>query len=209
MPEEPSPEAPDLSDIPSVADEREFFAEVGGAITDWAAIDHLLFRIFNSVLKAEMRHAAVIYYRVNTLSGRISLVSDMLATILPPPNPPNKATPNPVSVAWRGLSNDMNKALAVRNQLAHSPAGAMGETGRKPDGTFGVTDVWWGSYMSHTEKLRGKERDEKELRIHDVRKHRRAVGQFWMRLRAFQLALSALPPESHAPDPPRPIPQSQ
>lgn len=65
----------------------------------------------------------------------------------------------------------------------------MTEIADKPDGTFAITDIWWGSYMSRAEKLRGKAKEPAELKFNDVRRHRKAVGQLWMRLRSFESAL--------------------
>ena len=99
---------------------------------------------------------------------------------------------DPMTKLWSTLHRDINDALSVRNQLAHSPASPMTEIENEADGAFAITDVWWGSAMSRTEKLRGRG-DKKELRIGDVQDHRKVVGHLWIRLRDFEIKLQALP----------------
>jgi hypothetical protein len=46
---------------------REFFYHLGIAITDWAHIDEQLFHICAGILKTNTGHAAIIYYRIQTI----------------------------------------------------------------------------------------------------------------------------------------------
>jgi hypothetical protein len=55
-----------------------------------------------------------------------------------------------------------------------------------------ITDVWWASYVSRTEKMRGKP-PKKDLKIEDVKAHIAKVNQLWFALRDFRDELSKLP----------------
>jgi hypothetical protein len=187
MPEETPPMAQHgLSD-----EEREFLHQVGRAITDWAQIDQRLFQIFAAILKSSKQHAAILYYRTNTIGGRLVLVDELVKTVLPPKDPPDGGHDHPITIEWKKLNGAISDALQVRNQLAHSPSGPMVDTEDKPEGGFAITDIWWASYMSDTEKLLGRP-PKPELKVGDVKDHVQVVGQLWIRLRIFENTLSTL-----------------
>jgi hypothetical protein len=182
-------EKPPLSALAVDEDEKEFFSQVGGAITDWAAIDERLFNICADVLKTDRRLSAVVYYRNTTLGARLVLVDELLKATFPKENP-SGGQDHPMIVTWSKLYKPINDELNVRNRLAHSTAGRMVTASDNPDGSFAITDAWWGSYISLGEKLR-KGTAPPELRLKDVTNHRRAVGRFFTALWNFQIALGA------------------
>jgi hypothetical protein len=186
-------ESPPLSEHGISKDEREFLYEVGNAITQWAKIDERLFSICAAILRADKQHVALIYYRHNSLGGRLRLVDDLVKTILPPNADPKRNPDPPVTAAWKAVVIGITNSLSVRNQLAHSPSGPQVEVKDRPDGTFAITDIWWASYVSATDKLRDVAASKPDLRIDEVKSHVHSVGQIWMSLRDFEhTALPAL-----------------
>jgi hypothetical protein len=144
---------------------REFYYFVGVAVTDWAHIDQELFRICADILKSDGQHVAIVFYRTPTLSARLNLVDELIHTIFPKPTRKSGAHPSESEKIWNKLYNDINEVLSVRNQLAHSPSGPLIERSGEPPVPHGITDVWFASYMSATEKLRGRPDSWKELKI--------------------------------------------
>jgi hypothetical protein len=173
-------------------EEKEFYYQVGNAITDWAQVDGRLFSICVSVLKASVQHVAIIYYRTNTLGARLTLVDELLRTVLPKKDHPDGGHDHPITAEWKRLYTDIDSALNTRNQLAHSPVSQVAEIDHRPDGTFGITDVSWTSYRSNAEQSRGRSGDKKELRTEDVKSHVQLVSDLWTRVRAFEIKLASL-----------------
>lgn len=161
----------------------EFYSLVGVAVTDWARIDQELFGICADILKSDAQHVAIIYYRTPTLGSRLTLVDELIHTIFPKPRK-SGAHPSESEKIWAKLYNDIDEKLSVRNQLAHSPSGLMIESpGEVP---HWVTDIRFASYMSATEKLRGRLETRKELRVDDVKDHLKKVKDLFIRLRNFR-----------------------
>jgi hypothetical protein len=180
-------ENPPLSAHVVGEEEKEFLHQLGGAITDWAAIDERLFNICVAVLKTNKRLSAVIYYRNNTLGSRLVLVDELLKVTFPKANP-NGGHDHSLIVTWSKLYKEINDELNVRNRLAHSTAGPMVTTSDNPDGSFSITDIWWGSYVGHSETLR-KGTTPPELKLEHITRHRQSVARFFMELWDFQHTL--------------------
>jgi hypothetical protein len=164
----------------------EFYSLVGVAVTDWAHIDQELFRICANILKSHEQHSAIVYYRTPTLSARLTLVDELINTIFPKPSKKSGAHISQSEKMWAKLRTDINDELSVRNQLAHSPSGLMIESPGEPIMPHWVTDVRFASYMSATEKLRGRLDTRKELRVDDVKDHLKKVKDLFIRLRNFR-----------------------
>jgi hypothetical protein len=162
----------------------EFYSLVGAAVTDWARIDQELFRICADILKAYEQHSAIVYYRTPTLSARLTLVDELIHTIFPKSSKKSGAHISQSEEMWTKLRTDIKDELSVRNQLAHSPSGLMIESPGEP--VVPITDVWFASYMSATEKLRGKLDTRKELKVDDVKNHLEKVKDLFLRLRNFR-----------------------
>jgi hypothetical protein len=173
-------------------DEKEFLYQVGSAITEWAKIDERLFEICAAVLRASKQHVAIIYYRINTLSGRLSLVDELVKTVLPKKGRERGGHDHPITKSWTTINNDIDSRLSFRNQLAHSPSGPMTKIEDKPDGSWHITDIWWASYISRPEQQRGKNRDFSEIKIEDIKSHLQALAKIWMDLRDFEMKLVTL-----------------
>jgi len=172
---------------------REFLYTVGEAITEWATIDERLFLIFTDVLRTDQHLAAIIYYRTNTLGGRLALLDELIRAICPKPSRESGAHASEVERHWTARKKEMVNLLATRNHLAHSPASPHATFDSDSDPTnITVTDVWWASYVSRTEKMRGAA-PKKDIKINDVKDHLQKVHQLWMSLHVFRDELSKLP----------------
>jgi hypothetical protein len=163
---------------------QEFYNAVGMAITEWANIDAELFHVCAAILKTAQHHVAIIYYRTPTLDTRLTLTDDLARSLFPKLKSGEHATAP--EKAWSALRTDIKGELPIRNQLAHSPAAPNVEFGERNKAGYpvSITDVWFASFTSATEKLRG--RTEKELRLGDVKSHIVKVGAFINRLRNFR-----------------------
>ncbi len=91
---------------------RDSFLRLAGeCVTRWAFTDRALFVLFRSSLYDYPRVAAAIYYRLNTLSAKISLVDVTIQQIATPAN----------LKTWRRHKKRMEQLLPVRNLIAHNP----------------------------------------------------------------------------------------
>jgi hypothetical protein len=171
---------------------REFFYYAGVAITDWAHINEQLFHVCADILKTNMDHVAIIYYRIQTIGGRITLIDELAQTVFPKPERKNGGHPHPTATVWKKLLADIRTELSVRNQLVHSPSTPMTDRIQQSDGRVVITDAWWASYISATEQLRSSSGPRKDLRIDDVKDHIKKAGSLFIRLRNFRGELSKL-----------------
>jgi len=172
---------------------KEFLYSVGEAITEWATIDEQLFLIFTDVLRTDQHLSAIIYYRTNTLGARLSLVDELVRAVCPKPARKSGGHVSKVEEHWTARKTEMDDLLATRNHLAHSPASPHATFDPNSDSrNVTITDVWWASYVSRTEKMRGRP-PKKDLKINDVKAHLGKVHQLWMKLRDFRDELSKLP----------------
>jgi hypothetical protein len=166
-----------IHSVHSVSDEeREFFYQLGSAVTEWAKIDELLFHICEKILKISKKHTAIIYYRNNTLGGRYLLVDELVKASLPD----NKS--------WSEISKNIVERLRFRNQLAHSPSGPRAEIKHGQGDSWHITDFWWASYTSISERYRGKE-PSPDIKINDIKSHIQDLALIWMQLRQFETQL--------------------
>lgn len=176
---------------------KEFFYWVGLAITDWAKIDELLFETFSRAINTKRHLAAIIYYRTNTLGGRLTLVDEIICSMIPKRKSGEHA--GATETAWKDFKVKMEDLLEVRNQLAHSPANPQAEFSANPTDPSKpavITDVWWASYITGAEKLRGKGA-KSDLKIDDVKDHLAELIRLFVALNIFSGAqLSVLLRES-------------
>ena len=84
---------------------------VGECVTRWAFTDRALFVIFRSTLYDNPRIAAAIYYRLNTLSGKLALVDASVRQIATAAN----------LKTWQRHKKRTEQLLPVRNLIAHHP----------------------------------------------------------------------------------------
>jgi hypothetical protein len=163
---------------------REFHYHLGSAVTEWARIEGELFEICTSILKAEKRHVAIVYYRTPTIDARLKLTDELIRTLFPQRKPGSH--PTKAEKKWTSITSKIRDELPIRNQLAHCPASPMVET---TDGTpFKITDVWFASYVSETERLRGR-KIPPDLKVEHIKDHIDRVSTIYMDLRSFRTAM--------------------
>ena len=174
--------------------QREFYQYVGVAITEWAHVDEELFNICVSALKCEKHLAAIVYYRINTIYGRLLLVDELITTVFPKPERKDGGHVSAIQQQWIDAKKLIDDELSRRNQLAHCPLGPMVDISESndPEKPFAITDIWYASYVSGSERLRGKA-TKKDLTIADVKNHIQQVNLIVHQVREFRRALAALP----------------
>jgi len=164
---------------------KEFLFYLGLAITEWAHIETELFHICAGILRAALEHVAIIYYRTPTLDARLSLTDELAKSKFPKPARISGGHPSPEEKKWNALIGEIRDELAIRRQLAHSPAAPTLET--RPTDEFWIADIWFSSYISNMEKLRGgKAANTKPLKIDDVKNHIGRLGKLVSRLNDFR-----------------------
>jgi hypothetical protein len=168
-------------EIDSAEQQKEFFWLLGIGMTMWAQLEEQLFGICAQVLKAAKHHAAIVYYRTPSLDARVTLVDELVKTIFPERKP--GAHSHVSEKVWKDLVTDIKKELPIRNQLAHSPAASHGGRFVPPDGGPPEFRSWFASYISPTERLRGRHKGPEYLKRGDVRKHVNRVAELTKRLR--------------------------
>jgi hypothetical protein len=164
---------------PIYADEERFFAAVGKAITRWADLEDVLFKITHGILGCSRERAAIVFYRTPTIDARLTLTADLIASFLPRHAPGDQ--PDSIMKQWKELEKDVRDRLQTRNRLAHHPAGAVV--------LISPTDDWsivTGSYPSEGERLRKRQEEPQPLVIEEVRTHIQVVGRLISCLDNFQ-----------------------
>lgn len=174
------------------AQERMFLYHLGRAVTQWALVEDCLFEICGAILGASPRHVAILYHRTPTLDARLTLVHELMRTVLPQPLRKNGGHPEPVEKAWNALVNDVKDALPTRNHLVHSTSAFSLDSDldleahinlmvRDPTYRLPVT---YASYSSRPELLRGRS-SPKFLVLKDVKDHTASVRALAERLYNF------------------------
>jgi hypothetical protein len=101
----------------------EFYKWVGICIKGWAAVEDTMFELCALVLKADPKHVSIIYYRTPTIDARLTLTSDLVASVLPQKKRKDGGHDHPDLLKWNKLVKDTKSLLKVRNQLAHASVG--------------------------------------------------------------------------------------
>jgi len=102
-------------------EDRDTFARlIGECITRWAFIDRELFRLCVYALGAHRDRVAIVYYRMQSISPRLSLTDDLLKSKLSPAR----------LKEWDALRKRIYDRLATRNAIAHGPMKMTGTSKR-------------------------------------------------------------------------------
>jgi hypothetical protein len=78
----------------------EFYMYVGYCITAWAKVEEELFDICVDLLGSKLERAAIVYYRLPSLSVRLGLVDELVASALPQRTKKNGGHDHPDLKAW-------------------------------------------------------------------------------------------------------------
>jgi hypothetical protein len=100
---------------------REFYQWVGQCITEWANVEHQLFRLCNFALGAGPECAAIIYYRTPTLARRLELVEELIQTKLPRRRKADGGHDHLLVTEWTTIIKNVKALLQTRNFIAHQP----------------------------------------------------------------------------------------
>lgn len=132
------------------AEEEEFYAVLGRAITKWADLEQELFRIVHRILRCPEERAAIVFYRCSTIGARLALANDLVASCFPQKEP-GRHTHRGLE-RWGELYKKIDGGLKVRNSLAHHPAGLEVDVYVAADGNLFVESVA-ASRISRTKQL--------------------------------------------------------
>jgi hypothetical protein len=102
-------------------DDEELMIYVGLCITEWATIDKILYRLCHHSLGCSTKMASIVYYRVNTLDGRIGLPDELVRAKLPMRERINGGHDDEITAQWKGVVTEIRDLLQFRNKLAHWP----------------------------------------------------------------------------------------
>jgi len=99
--------------------DKELLTWVGLCITEWAAIDHLLFRLTQLAPHVGSRRAAIVYERIATLGARIAFVDDLVGCIIDATRPEGSKTKSDMEKQWISVARELRELIEIRNKLAH------------------------------------------------------------------------------------------
>ena len=171
-------------DFPTPEEEEKFYAAVGRAITGWADLEEVLFRMTLSILGCTKERASIIFFsRTTTLSGRLTLTNDLVNSFFPRHEPGQQ--PDLRIRRWRELQKEIAEHVPVRNALAHHPVGPVVELYESPDGRAREIEIRHASYKSHDAHLAKPESSPEILGINEIRAHTQLVSRLVNDLRNF------------------------
>jgi hypothetical protein len=189
-----------------VADSRtdELHKWVGYSITAWAKVEEGLFELCWRSLGSSEERAAIVYFRIPGINGRIQLVDELVKTVLPKPERKDGGHSHTDIEAWEKLRKRIvTNELPTRRRIAHHPAGyrkvrfefrpTSTELPREPEPGavhFSVAhEVGESSrpeiYQSEAETLSGKSVDVVSLNIGEVRSYSERVSNLADELQNF------------------------
>jgi len=120
------------------------------------------------VLAGDPKHAAIIYYRTPSFETRLSLVEELLLTVLPQRQRKRGDHDHADVIAWTKLLKDTRELLPIRNLLAHSPISIVIHTDIQLDKNGQASKVlgqkqWHRVQTSPNEMQRGRKEAERSI----------------------------------------------
>jgi hypothetical protein len=190
--------------MPTSNDAAAFYEAVGRAIAAWAHVDEALFQVFVQSMNGPYRQCSIIYYKSPGLDPRLSMVDEIVRSILPAtlPGKPKHETVK----SWSDIKGEMLDLLPVRRRIAHhsvqhrsiGAAAGLGSVSSTPPTETGLATTGFmvtagfSVYMGLPERARGRSIDQQGLGIEELRRHQDEVVRLAGRLVHF--AVSTLPP---------------
>lgn len=104
---------------------NEFHMLIGYCIAEWASIDDQLFRIFRHCTGAKEEQAAIIYYKTPGLNVRLTMVDEIVRSVLPKNPKQTGGHDHPNMKRWKEIFCKCNKLFATRRRIAHQPVRAQ------------------------------------------------------------------------------------
>jgi hypothetical protein len=163
----------------------EFYMMAGQCISEWAATDDVLFLLCHRVLQCAVEHAAIVYFRTPTLDARLTLVSDLIRSVIPKPRRDGEHA-HPDQKTWDKIADDFRDLLSMRNRIAHEPVWPTFRAGY--DEEFQAHRIFISGfelYASAHERSRGRA-EKPPLRIDELRSHLFATNQIAGRIQGFR-----------------------
>lgn len=177
---------------------NEFHMLMGYCIAEWATLEDALFKIFYGATLTGIEQAAIIYYKTPTLETRLTLVSEVVISALPRPNPKNGAHPHASVKEWRNVESSVRELLHTRARIAHHPVWKKSIPILGSSTEYGFS--WYESASSEIEKLRGRHEQDKPLTVHDlcvhwmkIKRTARSLHSFYILRLLMQIAARPLP----------------
>jgi len=160
----------------------EFHMYVGFCVTAWAKVEDQLFALCTDSLGTSKKRSSIVYYKTPSLESRISLVDELVETVLPA-RPKDARTDHPDVTTWKKILADVKRLLADRRQIAHSPVSVKHDITSIDPKTAGAgisgefRDVMPSLELDFSmgERLRGKIKKRPPLRVDDLSIHGVAV----------------------------------
>jgi hypothetical protein len=151
----------------------EFFQIAGSCLAQWAIAEEKLFLICLRVLKCSPEHAAIVYYRIPSTSARLTMIGELVLSILPKsPKKTPKSNKNLDTAAWLDLNKKFSDLLEIRNIIAHKPVTPIFHSIPAPNPAhIGISG--FELYYSKHEQLtpKAKTTNKQPLQINDLKKH--------------------------------------
>jgi hypothetical protein len=152
----------------------EFMAMVGNCIAEWANVEDALFRVCWQCLGCPQQQAAIVFYQIPTVEGRMRLVNELVLSLLPLKEPPSGGHDHADVTWWKKIEGDFKDLQQVRGRIAHHRVAIRFDArghGEPPAS-------WFEIYVSQTQAARGRAADLRlpPLTIDDLREHLRQVN---------------------------------
>lgn len=139
---------------------QRFLAALGRAITIWAELEDVLFKIVLDILGCTFERAAIVFYRTPSIDARLTLTADLVRTFFPRHEPGEH--PDERIKQWENLEKQIRSHLRIRNSLAHHHAGPDALDYQLGDETERL-EVEPSSYMSYSQSLTKRNPEKKTL----------------------------------------------
>jgi hypothetical protein len=190
----------------------EFMSMRGNCITQWAHVEEELLEICLASLGCTRERAAIVYYKTPSIEARLTLVDELVTTVLPKRVRRSGGHYHPDLKSWKIVRDSVRDNLPTRNRLAHHPVGPRSAT----HGGFGAmeavarglpspalsTSTWFEVHVSQSERLRERSAELSPLRIVDLWNHLVSTNRANGALHRFQYEIlrkhigASVPPES-------------
>jgi hypothetical protein len=168
----------------------KFHMFIGYCIAEWANIERQLFRICWTASRCPKHQASIIYFRTPTIDARLSLVKELVESVLPKPERKSGGHPHETVVRWRDVESAIRDELSVRRRVAHFPTTfrydtEAGELIRAGESTDLYEYTVFELYMSPDEQLRERGIEKLTVAQHDLDAHFRNLSQAARQLDSF------------------------
>jgi hypothetical protein len=166
----------------------EFSLMVGNCISQWAHVQDELFDICWRCLGCPKEKASIVYFRTPTIEARMTLVDDLVHSVLPKRVKKSGGHDHDDLKLWKDIVTDFKDLLQPRNQIAHHPVFFRSPLFPGPNAGSppkDETESWFEIYVSQNERLRKRSKAYKPMLVSDLRDHLIAVNLIIDRLSRF------------------------